>query len=230
MFMRFWLLGFLILCPAVLVRADRLQLANGDEIEGQMLEMSDGEVKFKHSILGTFTIPRAKIHAIELGDQRGGKRIMADGSKADAETPEEIVKRLVNPDLNRAKVKEIAKGAKQHGTPDAAIEQLRREGVSGGTMQMLQAMLPGFGSPVVQKHFEDRVTGLMSGSIGIQDIRAEAIDARDQLKELMDDLGPGGEALKGYYGILDGFIEETDPNGTPTLPGIPPLGSTPKKK
>lgn len=128
-------IAVLLLSLPMTVRADRLQLSNGDEIEGELLEISANEVKFRHPILGTFTVPRHQIHAVELGKDRGGKRIM-------------------------------------------------------------------------------------------DDIRNEAIDARDQLKELMDELGPGGEALRGYYGILDGFIEKTDPNAPRSIPGIAPL--TPK--
>lgn len=78
------------------VRADRLQLSNGDEIEGELLEMSREQVTFRHPILGTFTIQRNQVHAIELGEQRGGNRIMADGTKAPPETPEEVIDRLVN--------------------------------------------------------------------------------------------------------------------------------------
>ncbi len=225
--LRAFFFGVVLLSLPLTASADRLQLANGDEIEGELLEMSGDQVKFRHPILGTFTIPRNQIHAIELGQERGGNRIMADGSEAPPETPEEVIDRLVNPDLNPGAIKKLEKGSKHHATPQDAVEQLRQEGVDAKMMSQLHAMLPGFGSPVVQQHFEDRVTGLMSGSLTINDIRNEAIDARDQLKELMDDLGPGGEALRGYYGILDGFIEKTDPKAPLSVPGIPPLSPKP---
>ena len=220
------LFALTLMCLPISVQADRLQLANGDEIEGELLEMSGDQVKFRHSVLGTFTVPRHLIHAVELGKNRGGKRIMADGTEAPPETPEEVVDRLVNPELNRSAIKHLEKGSERHATPQDAVEQLRRDGVDTKMMDMLHGLLPGFGSPEVQNHFKDRVTGLMSGSLTINDIRNEAIDARDQLKELMDDLGPGGQALRGYYGILEGFIQKTDPNAPLTPPGIPPL--TPK--
>lgn len=216
---------FLFALPAT-VRADRLQLSNGDEIEGELLEVSESIIRFRHPVLGTFTVPRQQVHAIELGKERGGNRIMADGSEAPPETPEEVIDRLVNPQVTPDAVKKLEKGAMKHATPEGAVEQLRREGVDSKMMGQLHGMLPGFGSPEVQKIFEDRVTGLMSGSLTINDIRNEAIDVRDQLKELMDDLGSGGEALRGYYGILDGFIKKTDPNAPLTIPGIAPL--TPK--
>ena len=212
----------LLSCPIVL-SADRLQLSNGDEVEGELLEISKNEVKFRHPVLGTFTVPRHQVHAVELGKQRGGNRIMADGSSAPPETPEEVVDRLVNPEVDRNAVKKLEKGAKRHATPQGAVEQLRREGVDSKRMSQLHGMLPGFGSPEVQNIFQDRVTGLMNGSLSINDIRNEAIDVRDQLEELMEDLGPGGEALRGYHGILDGFIQKTAPDAPLTLPGIAPL-------
>lgn len=209
------------------LRADRLQLANGDEIEGELLEMSGGKVKFRHPILGEFSVPRSQVHAVELGKERGGKRMMADGTEAPPETPEEVIDRLVNPAVDKNAVKKLEQNAKRHATPEDAVEQLRREGVDAKMMSQLHGMLPGFGSPKVQEHFQSRVTGLMSGSLTINDIRNEAIETRDQLKELMDELGPSGKALNGYYGILDGFIKKTDPNKPPALPNIPPLQPKP---
>ncbi len=209
------------------LHADRLQLANGDEVEGELLEMSGGNVKFRHPVLGEFTVPRTQVHAIELGKQRGGNRLMADGTEAPPETPEEVIDRLVNPELDRNAIRKLEKGKKRHQTAEGAIEQLIREGVDAKMMSQLHGMLPGFGSPVVQDHFHDRVTGLMNGSLTINDIREEAIDTRAQLKELMDDLGPSGQALQGYYGILDGFIKKTDPKKPQAPPGILPLAPAP---
>tara|TARA_R110002049_G_scaffold72490_6_gene187406 strand:- start:98777 stop:99646 length:870 start_codon:yes stop_codon:yes gene_type:complete len=212
----------LVVTPMPLATADRLQLSNGDEIQGDLLEFSDGQIRFRHTILGEFNIPRGEVHAIELGPKRGGKRLMADGTPAGPETPEEVIDRLVNPELDTDAVKDLEKGAKRVATPQDAVEQLRREGVDGKTMGQLHNLLPGFGSPEVQDGFRARVEGLMSGSLTIDDIRNEAIDARGQLKELMDDLGPSGAALNGYYGILDGFIKKTDPNQPLAPPGIAP--------
>lgn len=209
-------------------RADRLQLSNGDEIAGKLIEMSEQKVKFRHPILGELTVDREEIHAIELGDQRGGERIMADGTKAAPETPEEVIDRLVNPEMNARKVKELAKKSQQHAGVEGAVEELRRQGVDSNMMMQLHGMLPGFGSPEVQEHFTDRVTGLMSGSLSVDDIRDEAIDARDQLKELMDELGPNGAALQGYYGILDSFIKKSDPNAPLTPSTIPPIEPLPQ--
>ena len=221
-----WIVAGILLCNSGSALGDRLQLANGDEIEGELIEMKDGNVKFRHEILGVFTLPRTQIHAIELGKERGGNRLMSDGTEAPPETPEEVLDRLINPAIDKEAIKKLSQREKQHSTPQDAVDQLRREGVNEKMMSQLHMMLPGFGSPKVQEHFQDRVTGLMSGSLTINDIREEAVDVRGQLKELMDELGPSGQALQGYYGILDGFIEKTDPKKPQRPLGIAPF--TPK--
>jgi len=195
-------------------RADWLHLSSGDAIKGKLIEMSPQQVKFRHEVLGEITIPRDRVHAIVLGEFQGGERIMADGSKAEPETPQEVIDRLVNPEFDAKAVQKLERGAKRQSTPQDAVEQLRREGIDPQLTDQLHLMLPGFGSPKVQDHFQSRVQGLMDGSITINDIRNEAIDARDQLQVLMDDLGPSGAALQGYFGILDNFIKKTEPKKT----------------
>jgi hypothetical protein len=51
----------------------------------------------------------------------------------------------------------------------------------------------------------------MTGKLNIQDVRKDAITARDGLLDLQKDLGPEGAALNGYLSILNKFIRETEP-------------------
>jgi hypothetical protein len=80
-------------------------------------------------------------------------------------------------------------------------------------MNELRLRLPGFASPEVKSYFDDRVGGLISGAVSLEDIRQDAIGARDQLIDLKKDLGPDAAALDGYLGILEGFIRATAPAG-----------------
>ena len=226
---RLFACSFLVAAVSSPCFADRLQLSNGDEIQGKLIEMTKGVIKFEHEVLGVFAVPRDRVHAVELGPKRGGNRITADGREVGPETPEQVIDRLVNPDMNPEAVKKLEKGAPRLATPQDAVDQLRREGVDAKTMTQLHSLLPGFGSPEVQDAFRGRVEGLMTGSLSINDLRNEAIEVRGQLQELMDDLGPNGAALGGYYGILDGFIKKTDPAKPLTPPiikprAIPPAG------
>lgn len=144
----------------------------------------------------------------------------ADGQKEKQETPAEIIRRLAAPDFGPQAVAELdqAFGRRPAGpnppaeqTPEDVVRQLRAEGLDPALMNELQLRLPGFASPEVQGYFHDRVGGLISGKISLQDIRDDAIDARDQLLDLKKDLGPDAAALDGYLGILEGFIRVTAP-------------------
>ncbi len=197
----------------------------GVEIPGQadLLEVTEKTLRIRHELFGEVDIPRSKVLAIVMGDPKSpeAKRVNPDGSEAEQETPKEIIDRLVNKDFGPNAIKELEKGKKRQPTPEDAVEQLKREGIPNDLQRSLHLMLPGFGAPEVQGYFNDRVDGLMSGSITIQDIRKDAIGARDQLREIMDDLGQDGAALQGYYSILDNFIEKTKPQ-TPQQKQSPP--------
>ncbi len=195
------------------VRAEIIELENGDIIQAELLQVTEKTLRIRHEIFGEVDIPRARVHAIVMRDPKSGntKKLKPDGSEAEQETPKQIIDRLVNKDFGPRSIKELEQGAKRQMTPRDAVEQLRREGVDPELKRSLHMMLPGFGTPEVQGYFNNRVDGLMKGSLSIQDIRKDAIGARDQLREIMDDLGQDGAALQGYFSILNNFIEKTRP-------------------
>ena len=57
----------------------------------------------------------------------------------------------------------------------------------------------------------DRLSGLLSGKLNVQDIRNEAIDAVDQIKDIQKDLGPSAGALNECLSILEKFIQDAEP-------------------
>ena len=224
--------GFCLFQTASL-QADVIELDNGDVIHGTLLKIDEKTLRISNEILGEVNIPRARVHAIVLGHPTKGKRIKPDGSEAEQETPKQIIDRLVNKEFGPDSIKQLEKGAKRQPTPQDAVDQLRREGVDPELKRQLHMLLPGFGTPEVQGYFNSRVDGLMAGTMNIQNIRNDAINARDQLQEIMDDLGQDGVALRGYFSILDNFIKKTEPlNGEKAIPqpedkpGAKP-GSTP---
>ena len=208
-------------------QADTIQLSGGDTIKAKIIEVTADSLKIRHDVFGEVEIPRSRVRAMvfdpvaspEDQDQMKGiskrtgskSRKKKTGDSEKQETPKEIIDRLVNPDFDRGAVEEMAEGEKRHQTPEDAVEELRRLGVSEAMKKNLQLSLPGFTTPEVQGYFNDRVQGLMNGSIQIGDIRNDAIDAREQLKGIMGELGPDAAALQGYFSILDHFIKETAP-------------------
>lgn len=202
--------------------AEVIHLDSGESIEGELLEMKGGIIKVRHEILGDIELPRNRVRAIIVGDPVTGKAITPDGKDVKPETPKEVIERMTNPNFGPGKVKDLERGAKRLPTPQDVVEQLRREGVDPVLKDQLHMMLPGFGAPKVQDYFNGSVQGLMNGSLSINDIRDDAINARDQLQQVMDDLGPDAVALQGYFGILDNFIKKTAPHDQRMQDGTKP--------
>jgi hypothetical protein len=66
-------------------------------------------------------------------------------------------------------------------------------------------------SPEAKKYFTDRVGGLISGDLNIEDVRNDAKKVVVELEGLKQDLGPqAGQALDGYLSLLKRFLRETE--------------------
>ena len=92
---------------------------------------------------------------------------------------------------------------------------------------MQKQFLSGAG-PEANNKFNELLGGLMSGKLSVDDIRAEAKSAADQLRALKREGGEeAGFATDAYLAILDHFLKETAPSGSATnAPGTSPK-STP---
>ncbi len=67
-------------------------------------------------------------------------------------------------------------------------------------------------TPEASKYFDDTVKGLLGGNLSINDIRKDALRARDELKNATKGLGPDVEtAVRPYLMILEKFLGETQP-------------------
>ena len=185
--------------------ADTIQLRNGDRLNGKVLEVTETHVKLESEIQGIFKLPRDKLVGIVIGDphpqapaQRAPAARAGQVPRAGGAAPgsvDDILDRMLPKNFDQQTVRDLgaATGA-AGGTVDEVIEQLRTEGVDPQLMSDLNLMLPGFSSPGVQGYFNDRVNGLIDGSLSIHDIRRDAADALD-----------------GYLGILEGFLQSTAP-------------------
>jgi hypothetical protein len=64
--------------------------------------------------------------------------------------------------------------------------------------------------PAAKAKFDELLSGVQSGKISVNDLRAQAQSVVNQLKTLKRDLGPeGDELLDGYATILEGFLQDT---------------------
>ena len=174
--------------------ADSVQLTNGDSVSGKVVSLDSQSLVLKSDVLGEVKIGREKIAAILLGD------------------------RPAIPATPRAAKPETAKGPVT-GEPAASpqsvediLKQIQAGGVDKGLTKSLESEFPLLSTPEVRAYFDKTVGGLISGDINIGDLRKQAIDVRNQVKDLERDLGPEAtQALSGYMSILDKFIRETEP-------------------
>jgi hypothetical protein len=205
-------IGVLLICsPAA---ADTVQLTNGDTLSGEVVSLDARQLKIKSSLLGEIVIARGSVQSITLGEAATRPSAHSAAAKpAPAAEPAAKPAAAASP----LSVEDILK---QLGTPPApgslAERDLRKQlqlgGITPAEIEKLKQQLPLLAAPEVQNYFRKTIGGLADGSLSINDIRNEAIRARDETREAIKDLGPEAErVLSGYLGILDHFIKETEP-------------------
>lgn len=188
----------LALQPAV-VSADAIELVNGDRINGTVVGLTADELRLESEVLGELKIPRSKVGAIYLGDfqPRGAAAPVSSAApQQPAASPAALLPGL---------------GSDGGATPEELIRRIQKEGINRTAIGDIQKQFPLLADPAAKKYFNDTLTGLATGEKGVQDIRRDAVKARDVLLDLKKDLGPDGAALNGYLGILNKFIDETAP-------------------
>ena len=95
---------------------------------------------------------------------------------------------------------------------------------------MQKQFLSGAG-PEANNKFNELLGGLMSGKLSLDDIRAEAKTAADQLRALKREGGEEtGFATDAYLAILDHFLKETAPSGSATNTPASSSGSKPQSE
>lgn len=241
--------AFAIAASSASLRAETVELANGELLRGTVISLDAKELKFKSESLGDVTIDRAKVSMILLTHilppsysprpKIDPPRTLIPGSDGDvppaADTrptlsrpagPKVIVdppKTPIPPGATSGQpssvedlLKQLQGGAGgKPVSPDDLLKQL--EGGNSPELEEIQKNLPLLAAPEVQGYFRKQVGGLIDGSITVNDIRKEAIRARDETKAAVKDLGPDAEAaLAPYLGILERFIRETEPKSAPT--------------
>jgi hypothetical protein len=112
-------------------------------------------------------------------------------------------------DVGAAQVKASDGGLK---IDSAAIEQVQRE-------------VLGTANPEANQLFQELVQGLASGSLNLGDIRAQAKQTLDEVKELQKDLGDEDMAglLNSYVSILENFVQQSTNAPPPKRPPPKPV-------
>jgi hypothetical protein len=187
--------GFLFMLAAGGLRADQLELQNGDRFSGKVLSVSADSVVLENEVLGRMIVPRKKVARLVFGTNT-----LAAAAVATANVPQAALP--TNPPVTTA----VVIPATTNVDMSAA---LRHVGSDTNFIQQIRDQMLG-GSPEAAGKYDAMVGGLLSGRMSMDDLRREAKSSADQLRALKHDLGPdAGDSLDGYLEVLDSFLNES---------------------
>jgi hypothetical protein len=178
-----------LVLPPICVRADQVEMQNGDRYAGTVLSLNATSLSLKSDVLGTITLPRNKIALVALGDRTLAKT-EAVKSKAEADPG-------------------VAAVASTNTSPELS-SSLRQIGANTNLVSQVQSQFLKDAGPEATKKFNEMLGGLMTGRLTVSDIRAQARSAADQLRAAKKELGEdAGSELDGYLAILDNFLGQS---------------------
>jgi hypothetical protein len=193
------------LLTALSLRADQLQMVNGDHYAGKILSLNSNAIVFESDVLGKVTLPREKIASMSFGA----------GAAANAATNAPVVARVVTATNRFVHASNNIGAALRNGTNSVAIEQIRQQMLTGTT-------------PEANQKYDELLGGLMNGKLSVNDIRTQAKTSIDQINKMKREMGPQADPmLDSYLEILQNFVNEAEP-ATPAKPALPapPAGLT----
>jgi hypothetical protein len=182
-------------------RADQVNMQNGECYIGKVVALSNETVIVQSEVLGVVKVPRARIASITFGTNAVTRAVQT--AVATSALPQKLVATNSSSDLT------------------AAINQLR---ANPNAMQQVQQQMLAGADPKATEMFNQMMGGLMNGSLNVNDIRAQAKSAADQLRAAKKELGDdAGFAVDGYLAVLDGFLRETATTSGATTNATTPL-------
>jgi hypothetical protein len=192
-------------------RADQVELVNGDRYVGKVTSLGPETLVLQSEFLGTVKIPRSRIATIGLGPVAG------DRSTNSVRLPALLARTNGIP-----RTPQLASATNAPSSLDATLHQLNAN--SNVISQVQQQFLAGAG-PEAEAKFNDLVSGLLSGRLGVKELRSEAKTTLDRARSARAELGDDGVSLDSYLSILEGFLQETEPvKDSATVPSSGTLG------
>jgi hypothetical protein len=178
------------------LRADQIEMQNGDRYTGKVTAMTADTVVLQSDVLGRIALPRSKVANINLGASTAPPATRATNQAKTAS----LVMTNANPDM--------AASLRHLGEDTNAIEQVRKQFLSEA-------------GPEANKKYDEMMSGLLSGTFDMDHLRAEAKDAADQIRALKSQGGDAGGLMDSYLIILDNFLKETAPSAQPAASAAP---------
>ena len=220
-FLRGIMLATLMAGCVLPVRADMIELTNGDHYRGTVISMTQSNLEFLSEIQGKVKLPRDKIAQITLHEVVTKSVIVTKPVASPAAAP-----LILSGSPNAAPV-----SAAPTGQADAVIQQMRQQGVDPKLINQVQEQIFGKSSPEAAQKFNEMIGGLTSGSMSMHDLRNQAQGAIDQIKTAKKEFGSdAGDMLDGYLVILQKFVADADADGGVAVSSSPSstAGTAPK--
>jgi len=176
--------------------ADVIQMQNGDRYAGKILSMDGEAVVMQSDVLGKISLPRAKVATLNLGS-----------APAAPVAPIAVVPKAAPV----AGTNSLASAAVvvTNGSADLA-SAFRKAGTTQPTVKAIREQYLVDAGPEANAKFDELLGGVMSGKVSINDLRAQAKTAADQLRGFKRELGEdAGSEVDGYLAVLDHFLQET---------------------
>jgi hypothetical protein len=174
------------------IRADQVQMQNGDRYSGKVVSLSADTLLLQSDVAGTLRLPRAKIALLTLGTNSAAS-VVASSAFTNRPTS-------------------VPAAAGTNIAPSEISTALRQLGSHTNLIQQVQAQFLSDAGPEANAKFNDLLNGLMSGKLSVNDLRAEAQRAANQMHDARKELGDdAGIMIDAYLAVLDHFLKETAP-------------------
>ena len=196
----------LLFVTAPWLRADEVDMENGDRYFGTVLSMSADTVVLKSDILGVLNVPRKKVASLAFDNNANAPKTATAAGPASGSTnlPADMPSAIL-PDTKL----DLSASLRNLGANTNFIGQIREQLLAG--------------NPGAASNYDALVGSLINGTLNLEDLRREAQSSVVQLRELKRDLGPeAAGSIDAYLQVLDNFLKETDPQPASAAPAPRP--------
>ena len=170
------------------LHADQVQMHNGDRYFGNISTLNANTLTLQSDVLGIIQLPRNKVASITLGTNVMRK---VAGAAPSSSNPVSV------PSATTNTTAEVPASLRQLAAQTNLIQQVQSRFLAGA-------------GPEANAKFNELMTGLATGKLSVNDLRAEAKKSVEQARELKRGLGEDeSSSLDTYLSILDKFLKET---------------------
>jgi ABC-type amino acid transport substrate-binding protein len=176
-------------------------MRNGDILNGKVLTVTTNILVLQDDNIGTLTLERAKVSNVTFGV---------------------VMQKAVIPITSVTNTLSMPQSAESQTNSLSDLQGMFR-GIrdQSNLVQQVEAQVLGSSaSPEAVNKFNELLDGLSTGKIDMNDLRAQAQSAANQLQEYKKQMGPdAGEEVDGYLAVLNNFLQETaQPNSATNSP------------